>query len=191
MVPIDDWSDDELLAAAARGDADAYACFYRRHLPAVVGFLLRRSRDREIAADLAAETFAAALLGCARYRPGEAPARAWLLRIAEHKLLDSRRRGRVEGAARRRLAMERIALTDDDLERVEQLARAGDHGERVLRAVDELGEQQRDAILARVVQERDYAEIAADLRCSEAVVRQRVSRGLARLRVSLRGAGIE
>jgi RNA polymerase sigma-70 factor (ECF subfamily) len=33
-----------------------------------------------------------------------------------------------------------------------------------------------------VVDERDYAEIAKDLRCSEAVVRKRVSRGLARMR---------
>jgi RNA polymerase sigma-70 factor (ECF subfamily) len=34
----------------------------------------------------------------------------------------------------------------------------------------------------RVLAEDDYATIAADLECSEAVVRQRVSRGLATLR---------
>jgi RNA polymerase sigma-70 factor (ECF subfamily) len=37
-------------------------------------------------------------------------------------------------------------------------------------------------LLERVVAERPYAEIAAELRCSELVVRQRVSRGLKRLR---------
>ena len=40
---------------------------------------------------------------------------------------------------------------------------------------------------ARVVKGRDYAEIAAQLGRSEPVVRQRVSRGLARLRLQLTG----
>ncbi|ADB51832.1 RNA polymerase, sigma-24 subunit, ECF subfamily [Conexibacter woesei DSM 14684] len=182
--------DDALLAAAAGGDADAFAAFYRRHLAVVVGYMVRRTGNPEVAADLAAETFAAALLACPRYRPGVTAARAWLLAIGEHKLLDSRRRGRVESAARRRLAMERIELTDDDLDRVEELA-AHDRAHppaALLDAVEHLGEEQRVAVLARVVDERDYAEIAAELRCSEAVVRKRVSRGLARLRTQLRGA---
>jgi RNA polymerase sigma-70 factor (ECF subfamily) len=37
-----------------------------------------------------------------------------------------------------------------------------------------------------VLAEDDYATIAADLECSEAVVRQRVSRGLATLRKTWR-----
>jgi len=41
---------------------------------------------------------------------------------------------------------------------------------------------QREALLKRVVQERSYEEIAHELRCSEVVVRQRVSRGLRTLR---------
>ncbi|HEY4278938.1 MAG TPA: RNA polymerase sigma factor [Conexibacter sp.] len=187
MVRSGDDHDDALLAAAARGDADAYAAFYRRHLAVVVGVLVRRTGDAETAADLAAETFAAALLACPRYKPGGPPARAWLMGIAQHKLIDSRRRGTVESVARRQLAMERLVLTDDDLERVEALAsEAG--GQTVLHAVGELAEEQREAVLARVVDERGYAEIAAELRTSEAVVRKRVSRGLATLRERLKGA---
>jgi DNA-directed RNA polymerase specialized sigma24 family protein len=40
----------------------------------------------------------------------------------------------------------------------------------------------REAVRARVVEERDYPDIARDLRCSEAIVRKRVSRGLKALR---------
>ena len=50
-----------------------------------------------------------------------------------------------------------------------------------------LPEEQRRAIHARVVHDREYAEIAGELRCSEAVVRQRVSRGLRTLRARLAG----
>ena len=38
---------------------------------------------------------------------------------------------------------------------------------------------------ARVIDERDYADIAKDMRCSEAVVRKRVSRGLGTMRARL------
>jgi RNA polymerase sigma-70 factor (ECF subfamily) len=42
------------------------------------------------------------------------------------------------------------------------------------------------AIEAHHLEERGYAEIAAELQCSESVVRKRVSRGLASLRTQLR-----
>jgi DNA-directed RNA polymerase specialized sigma24 family protein len=44
---------------------------------------------------------------------------------------------------------------------------------------------QQEAVRARIVEDREYADIAKDLRCSAEVVRKRVSRGLARLRDQL------
>jgi DNA-directed RNA polymerase specialized sigma24 family protein len=81
----------------------------------VLGYLRTRVADPEQALDLAAETFAAALISVRRYQPGRGPAAAWLLGIAHNKLLESLRRGRVEAAARRRLRLEPIALDDSDL----------------------------------------------------------------------------
>jgi RNA polymerase sigma factor (sigma-70 family) len=52
----------------------------------------------------------------------------------------------------------------------------------VIAAVDGLPPNERDAVRARVLNERAYSEIAIQLDCSESVIRQRVSRGLARLR---------
>jgi hypothetical protein len=56
--------DDELLLATATGDGGAFAVFYGRHLAPVLAFLARRVGSEDVAADLAGETFAAALLGC-------------------------------------------------------------------------------------------------------------------------------
>ncbi|MGB8880814.1 MAG: sigma factor [Solirubrobacteraceae bacterium] len=83
------------------------------------------ARDSELTADLTAEVFAAALAAAGRYRPGERPALAWLYEIAAHKLADSRRRGRVEDDARRRLALGPLTVDDQDLARVEEMADAG------------------------------------------------------------------
>ncbi|HEX3874794.1 MAG TPA: sigma-70 family RNA polymerase sigma factor, partial [Solirubrobacteraceae bacterium] len=96
---------------------------------------------------------------------------------------DSLRRGRIEDDARRRLGVEPTPLTDADLLAVDERAAAGDDALGL--ALAELPEETRLALVARVVDERAYEEIAAELDCSEHVVRQRVHRGLARLRARL------
>jgi RNA polymerase sigma factor (sigma-70 family) len=181
LVSVDRWSDGELLAAIAAGDDRAFGVFYRRHLAEVVAFLLRETRDREAAADLAAEVFAAVLLAARRYRDDGEPAARWVLGIARNKLKVSRRRGRIEARARRRLGYEPVALTDADLERVDLLAAAGEAGSAAS-LVDSLPAPEREAVRRRVLQEQSYREAAVELQCSELVVRKRVSRGLARIR---------
>ena len=170
-------SDDELLASTPRR-AEAFGEFYARHESAVLGFMLRRTGEPELAADLAAEAFAAALVSVRRFKPGPAPAAAWLYGIARHVLLSSVRRRQVEDKARRKLDMAPIALTDELLDRIERHA----GNERVEQLLAQLTPEQADAVRARVIGEESYPEIAASLRCSESVIRQRVSRGLAVLR---------
>jgi RNA polymerase sigma factor (sigma-70 family) len=137
-----------------------------------------------VAADLTAETFAAALRSRATHDPARGDARGWLFGIARNVLASSLRRGQVEDDARRRLGMERLVLDDAALARIEEL-----HGAPALAALDELPPDQRVAVAGRVVEERSYEELAALLRCSESVVRQRVSRGLRTLRTRLEGRG--
>jgi len=95
---------------------------------------------------------------------------------------DSWRRKRIENSARRRLGPEPVALTDEDLERVDELV--GMDG-RLKALSDGLPAEQRNAVFARIIDERPYEEIAAELRCSQSVVPQRVSRGLRTLRSEL------
>ncbi len=166
----------------ARGDAEAFSALYRLYLPLVLRWCLRETRNREVAADLAAEVFAAALVAARRYRPERGPVSVWLLGIARNKLLESLRRGRIEAAARRRLGVEPVALTDADLERVDELVSLD---EGLLERVAALPPQMRAALESRVIDERPYDEIACELRCSEAVVRQRVSRALRQLRAEV------
>jgi RNA polymerase sigma-70 factor (ECF subfamily) len=179
--------DAELLLATPQ-EAQAFAAFYRRHVHGVLSFFRVRVRDPEVAADLMAETFAAALAAARRYRPRRAAPEAWLYAIARHKLIDASRRGQVRDEARRRLRMERLELEDEDLRRIDDLVSEQGSGRPALTALAGLVADQRAAVSSRVLDEQSYEDIAREMRCSEAVARKRVSRGLDALRTELEDA---
>ncbi len=179
-----DKQDEQALLGAARSDAQAFAAFYRHFERPVLGFFMRATGQAELAADLTAETFACALESVEGYDPAKGRADQWLFGIARNVLGSSYRRGRVEAGARERLGMPRLVLDDHATEMIARLTEGEDHATLALTG---LPEEQRHAIHEYVLQEREYAEIACELRCSEAVVRQRVSRGLRTLRARLAG----
>src|SRR3954452_18177014 len=96
---------DEELLSAARSDPAAFGAFYRRFEERMLRYFLSRVGDAEVAADLTAETFAAALASVRRFRASKGAAGAWLFGIAHNTLAMSTRRGRVEASARRRLGI--------------------------------------------------------------------------------------
>src|SRR5205823_5939009 len=83
-------------------------------------YFARRTLDAEAAADLTAETFAAALSSKDRFRVG-ANAEAWIYGIAAHQLSHYRRRGSVAAKARRRIGIPDLVLEPRDYERIEEL----------------------------------------------------------------------
>jgi RNA polymerase sigma factor (sigma-70 family) len=180
MSERDDRSDAALLAAAGT-DPEAFGVFYRRHERSVLAFVGRLAGSAELGADVMAETFAVAFEIRQRFEPARGDARSWLFGIAHNILRSSWRRGRVEATARHRLGMEQLAFSEDQLSAFDQVIASDGHAtvEQWLRT---LPRQQRDALRLRVLEDRPYGSIAVDLECSEAVVRQRVSRGLATLR---------
>lgn len=160
------------------------AAFYRRHERAVVAFVGPMVRDPEVTVDVVAETFARAFESRATYRPELGGERAWVLGIARHVVLAAWRRGRVESAVRERLGMRALTLSEETLASVEEAVLASESA--VVEAwLSDLPEDQREAVRRRVLADEDYDAIARDLDCSPAVVRQRVSRGIATLRRGL------
>jgi len=184
MDHLEQCSDAELLTRTG-SQPEAFGVFYRRYERPILVYATRRCATPDAAADLCAEVFASALASSKRYRAERGPAIAWLYGIASNTLSASRRRGRVADGARKRLQMEPLVLDDEDLERVEAVIDAQRVAPDLQEMLDTLPVDQRDAVLARIVDEQAYDEIAADLKCSPAVVRQRVSRGLNTLRFDL------
>ncbi|MDA0184039.1 RNA polymerase sigma factor [Solirubrobacter phytolaccae] len=176
MANLDRLSDEELLRRTPREPA-AFDQFYLRHERLVLSYLRKRTASSDVAIDLAAETFVAALGSVRRYRAQDGPAVAWLIGIARHKLLRSIKRGQVEERARRKLGAGRLELIDERLERVDRLG-----SRSVEELLAHLRPREAEAIRARVIEELSYPELAERMQCSTLVARKHVSRGLLTLR---------
>ncbi len=172
-------SDAELLRLTRdRIDPEAFGEFYRRHQGALIQFLARQTRDRDLAQDLVAESFAIAFSKVDRFDPERGDGRQWLFGIARIAMLARLREGGVERAARRRLGR---SETDDDAVLEAAEARIDSSTSQLVAGLDRLSEREREAVISRVLEEREYSDIARRERSSEVVVRQRVSRGLRKL----------
>jgi RNA polymerase sigma factor (sigma-70 family) len=172
------WSDSELLGDAT-DPAESFAVFYRRHVAAVIRFAASRGLDADAAADVVGDTFMGALKSRARYAPMQETARLWLLTIAARRIADVRRRQGRESRRHQRLKTEMVVLTQADRDGYRHLVEGDGLS---LDALADLPVVQQQAIRARVIEGREYAEIAAALGLSQPATRQHVSRGLARLR---------
>jgi RNA polymerase sigma-70 factor (ECF subfamily) len=172
-------SDADLLALTPTVP-DAFDVFFVRHSEAILAYIWRHTGNKDVALDLTSETFAVALESVARYDRKKGDARGWLFGIAKITMLSSYRRQQAETAARTRLGISLPGFSDEDWEAAEARIDAALPG--LVEGIEQLPRAERRAVVARVLEERDYSEIAASEQATEAAIRQRVKRGLGRLR---------
>jgi RNA polymerase sigma factor (sigma-70 family) len=153
--------------------------------------LLVASVGRTDAEDCFQETFISALRAYPKLR-SSANLRAWLLTIAHRKALDVHR-----ARGREALPVAKIADTVDgarianepqpDRDTATGTPRRGspaamDRNEKLWRAVSELPERQRSAVVLRFVGDLAHRDIATAIGCSEEAARRSLHEGLSRLR---------
>jgi RNA polymerase sigma-70 factor, ECF subfamily len=163
--------DDATLLRRARQDEAAYSTLYRRHLHSVYRYLLARTGNEQDAQDLTSQTFLAAWESSHRYR-GEGPVRAWLLRIAWHKLNDHWRQHRPW------LPLEAASEVGDPGSPPEELIGRKLRIERVAAALRALSPDRAEALSLRLFGGLRVAEVATVMGKSEAAVRMLLHRGL-------------
>ncbi|MDZ7727572.1 MAG: sigma-70 family RNA polymerase sigma factor [Dehalococcoidia bacterium] len=105
---IEERADADLVEAASSGDQDAFAVLYDRYFDAVYDFVLRMTRNREEAADLAQDTFLKAMNSLPGLQKG-ASFKSWLFTIARNSTLN-----RLERASR----TQPLVQADDEGEEV-------------------------------------------------------------------------
>lgn len=165
---------------------ETFDVLWARHAHGLLRFFARRTMDPDAAMDLVAETFAAAFVGRRRFRGStEDDAAAFLHGIARRQLSHWYRKGSARRRAIGRLGLERPALDDAAYARVEELANSATERSAMRAALGTLRAEQREVLQLRIVEERDYADVAARLGISEQTARARVSRALRALSQAL------
>ncbi len=145
------------LVDRARTDPEAFALLYRRHLPPIHTFLLRRTGSVPLAEDLTASTFEKALRSLGSYSPSRGAFGAWVHRIAANELIDHRRRvGREQGDAARSAMLQ----ASDRFERQPDDAPGGDDLEELRVALDGLSERYRTVLSLRYFSNLDHEQAA-------------------------------
>jgi len=161
----------------------AFDALYDRHLQPVHAYLLARTRDREVAQDLAQETFLRAWRNIAEVGPLETGRqRAWLVAVARNLVIDRSRRVRSERAATERVG--RLAAPDDGPDPAGQAELAGDVA-AVDRVISALPEDQRVLLSLQVMGGLTSAEIGEMLGEPAGTVRYRLNQVRTRLRAAL------
>jgi RNA polymerase sigma-70 factor (ECF subfamily) len=95
LVEFDEVRVRRIVAAARAGDRDAMRQIYLRYAARVRAHVLRIVGDERDAEDVTQQVFAKLLTELDRYRPGEAPFAAWVLRVARNLAIDHLRRSRL------------------------------------------------------------------------------------------------
>ncbi|MHC4922473.1 MAG: RNA polymerase sigma factor [Planctomycetota bacterium] len=177
--------DRQLLSHARDGDRAAFGVLVDRHHRTLAAVIVQRFGYRAPVEDLVQEVFARTLQHLPRFE-GRSSFLTWACSIALNLGTDWQRKE----ARRRRLAPMESLPAEDVAPSPDRgpgaVAAQRDEVVRARAALDKLPEPQRLAVTLRVVETRDYGEIAERLDIEPGLARTWVSRGLKRLREMLR-----
>lgn len=184
-------SDVQLMLDVKAGDEASFELLLRRYRGPLVNYLHRMTGDAGIAEDLAQEVFLRVYRARADYAPS-AKFTTWMFRIATNLALNARRDSRYR---QMEVSLQEPKPSEDGEVGFLQIADGQPGAEQELlarhrantirRAVDDLPEKQRAAVLLHKYEEMDYDQIATILNCSESALKSLLFRAYETLRVKL------
>jgi RNA polymerase sigma-70 factor, ECF subfamily len=172
VSPVDD---EQSLALAARRDPVAFGELYERYVKRIYAYLYTNLGNQADAEDLTTQVFLAAWRGLSRYNE-RGVFKSWLFRIARNKIIDYRRKRKVD------LPLEDgIAKTGNDWDPLRDLEQVDDL-QRLAMVVKKLPPEQVEYLRLRFVGHLSYAQIGQVVGKREDAVRMAITRLLEHLR---------
>jgi RNA polymerase sigma-70 factor (ECF subfamily) len=176
----DMWS---LVQAAQSGDGDAFGKLYDRYVDSVFRFIYYRVNDRGLAEDFTSETFLRALRRISTITYQGRDIGAWFMTIARNIVFDHAK------SARFRLELTTGEMIDSDETEPSPETRVLTHltNERLLKAVNELGDEQKECIVLRFLSGLSVAETAEVMGKNDGAIKALQHRAVKRLNSLLEG----
>ena len=188
-----DVTDEVLMMQFQAGDRSAFAILVRRHKTPIYNFVLRQVRSKTTAEDLTQDVFVRVVQNASTFKH-EARFTTWVYSIARnlcidhlrkmslrrHRSLDQQGGKESEGPTLgERVADEHPSAAAD------RRAVSNDIAERIVAAVEELPEEQREVFLLRQLAKVPFKEIAEMTGVPENTVKSRMRYALERLQEAL------
>jgi RNA polymerase sigma-70 factor (ECF subfamily) len=184
-------SDEELMLRCKGGDVNAFELLVSRHQDAVMNFIYHTIGDYHRAEDLCQETFIRVFRNARNYRSKD-KFKSWLFKIAANLCRNELRYRRRHPSD----SLERILETEggcdifvDSSPMPDELYERKERAMLVRRAIENLPENQRLAIVMREYESLRYDEIAYALGCSVSAVKSIIHRARQNLRKALLRSG--
>lgn len=185
--PPEESDDMALVGRIARGDSAAFAVFYDRHAPQVLGLLFKMLRRRAEAEEMLQEVFLQIWREAERYRPRGSTPRGWVFMVARSRAID-----RIRSSNARRRREEATAADPAGSANPSTVAPAGperleerERRRQVAAALAELPAEQRAAIEHAFFGGLSHREVAQHLGEPLGTVKSRILLGMRKLRRSL------
>jgi RNA polymerase sigma-70 factor, ECF subfamily len=184
--------DADVVVLAQEGKEEAFREIVRRYERPVFSLVFRMVRDREVAEDLAQETFIKVLNHIDKYRP-EFKLSSWLFKIANNVAIDHLRRRQLDTVSmegsRHAVSAAEVEATSFDVAARQETAleelESRELGSAIERAIARLRPEYRACIMLRHVEGRSYEEIAATLDLPLGTVKTYIHRARHELREAL------
>lgn len=184
-------SDVQLMLDVKAGDDASFELLLRKYRTPLVNYLGRMMGDPAAGEDLAQEVFLRVYRARSQYAPS-AKFTTWMFRIATNLALNARRDGRyrqlevsIQEGNNSEDGEARVLEIPDGQPGAEQHLMARDRAALIRRAIEELPEKQRAAVVLHKYEEMDYDQIAGILGCSESALKSLLFRAYETLRVTL------
>lgn len=182
QIPMRESDDDlALVERHRRGDPAAFDEIFARYERMVFNLALRMSGDREEASDLSQDVFLRVYRHVGRFK-GRSSLKTWVYRVALNCCRSQAARRRPVTQPLPEAPEQVLEGLQDETSSPERHALARDAGRQLVRALRQLPNPYREAVVLRDIQGLSYREIASVLRVRIGTVRSRIARGRDRLR---------
>ena len=191
QVPMDQRSDEELLASSLKGRSGDFKLLLERYEGELFNFLYRCTGDRQVSEDLFQETFLQVYSKMDTFRP-EGRFRPWVYTIAANLARDAMRKARrrralsLEGEIRTGEEARLAEFIDSNEPMPDELIDKQESINLARRLLDELPETLREVVTLYFFNDMKYTEISEVLGLPLGTVKSRLFRAVRQMASELK-----
>ena len=171
-VSYSSFSNEKLLEEYQAGDYEAFEEFFKRNQKIIFYFLLKKVSKNETAEDMLQNTFVRIHKYILKYDPNQ-NAINWVLTIAQNCCYDHHSKHK-----------EHEEITEDAAVSLDPNQKRIECSQEIQELFKNLKQSEKDLILARLLEEKSFEEIAKEQKMTSTNARQKISRLLKKDKIS-------